>query len=198
MDVEYINTSSMSGGTTKAGKQCTRKAEWCKQHINQKPAEREKLIVDDSIIDDVIHKLVITGALRDHPEEATKYIRRIRQCTPYKCVLGTERMGRLLMHPGGSNYAFIELVDTPLEGKNMANRMMSLYHDLTKKTAIPHLITQKSVGYWYKHYSRRGFQRFDDLMKHINDEYGLTYDDVCWWHLKSEYLQRELWAGSWF
>jgi hypothetical protein len=159
-------------------------------------AEVEELKVDDSIIDDIIHKLVIGGALRENPEEAIKYIRCIRQCTPYKCVLGTKRVGRLLIHPGGSNYGFIEVVDTPLEGKNMANRMMALYFDMTKKTAIAHLITQQSVGYWYKHYSRRGFHRFDDLLQHISDEYGLKYDDVCWWHLKSEYLKRELWA--WF
>jgi phage/plasmid-associated DNA primase len=42
----------MCNGITKAGKQCTRKAEWCKQHINQK-TKAEKLVVEDSIIDDV-------------------------------------------------------------------------------------------------------------------------------------------------
>jgi len=191
----------MCNGVNAKGEQCKRKAEWCYQHIKQKPqtetTEREKLVVDESIIDDIIHVLVMKGALKENPEEATKYIRRIRQCVAYKCVLNNERIGRLIIHPGGSNYDFIELVDTPLDGQNMANRMIRLYFEMTEKTAIPYLITRGSAGYWYKHYTRRGFTLFKDLMQHIADEYDLEYDDLSWWNLKSEYLGRELWSGSW-
>jgi len=73
----------MCNGVNAKGEQCKRKAEWCYQHIKQKPqtktTEREKLVVDESIIDDIIHVLVMKGALKENPEEATKYIRRIRQ-----------------------------------------------------------------------------------------------------------------------
>jgi hypothetical protein len=165
-------------------------------YANNKDRQREELVVDESIIDDIIHQLVIKGAFKIDPEEAAKYVRRIRQCVPYKYFLNDKRGGSLVMYPGGSNYDFIELVNTQLEGKNIASRMMHLYFEMTEKTAIPYLVTQGSAGYWCKYYTRRGFSQFNELMQHIANEYGLTYDDLCWQHLKSEYLGRELWSGS--